>query len=97
MAIAGMLGLILGAAYFLWTLQRMFFGKLWVQGGEAWYIKLTDLNPREKLMLVSLAILGIVFGLFPFLLFDPMAESVGHFVDFVQQARDIPYDAKLVK
>jgi NADH-quinone oxidoreductase subunit M len=97
MAIAGMLGLILGAAYFLWTLQRMFFGKLWVQGGEAWYTQLTDLNTREKLMLVSLAILGVVFGIFPSLLFDPVAQSVGHFVDVVEQARDISFDAELVK
>jgi NADH-quinone oxidoreductase subunit M len=97
MAVAGMLGLILGAAYFLWTLQRMFFGKLWVQGGEVWYAQLTDLNAREKLMLISLAILGVVFGLFPFLLFDPIAQSVAHFVEVVQQAKDITYDAELVK
>jgi NADH-quinone oxidoreductase subunit M len=92
-----MLGLILGAAYFLWTLQRMFFGKFWVQGGEIWHRQLTDLTGREKLMLVSLAILGIVFGIFPSLLFDPIAQSVGHFVEVVQQAKDISYDAKLVE
>jgi NADH-quinone oxidoreductase subunit M len=96
-AVAGMLGLILGAAYFLWTLQRMFFGKFWVQGGEIWHRQLTDLTGREKLMLVSLAILGIVFGIFPSLLFDPIAQSVGHFVEVVQQAKDISYDAKLVE
>jgi NADH-quinone oxidoreductase subunit M len=97
MAIAGMLGLILGAAYFLWTLQRMFFGKFWTQGGESWQVQLTDLNAREKLMLVSLAILGVVFGIFPFLLFEPMAQSVGYFVDFVQQVKDVNFDAQLVK
>jgi NADH-quinone oxidoreductase subunit M len=95
MAIAGMLGLVLGAAYFLWTLQRMFFGKFWTQGGDAWQLQLTDLNAREKLMLISLAILGVVFGIFPFLLFDPMAQSVGYFVDFVQQAKEINFDAGL--
>src|SRR5690606_25814266 len=36
MAIAGSIGILLSAAYFLWTLQRMFFGQTRLQGGVAW-------------------------------------------------------------
>jgi len=60
-------GLVLGAGYFLWTLQRIFFGKYWVRQFEG---ALEDLNFREKSMLYPLAILALVFGIFPHLIFD---------------------------
>jgi len=60
-------GLVLGAGYFLWTLQRIFFGKYWVRQFEG---ALEDLNFREKTMLYPLAILALVFGIFPHLIFD---------------------------
>jgi NADH-quinone oxidoreductase subunit M len=44
----------LGAAYFLWTLQRMFFGKESLKGGAVWKTALTDLNLREKLTLARI-------------------------------------------
>lgn len=60
-------GLVLGAGYFLWTLQRMFFGKFWVRQFEE---TLQDLTLREKIMLYPLAILALCFGIFPHLIFD---------------------------
>ena len=60
-------GLVLGAGYFLWTLQRMFFGKFWVRQVEE---TLQDLTAREKIMLYPLAILALIFGIFPSLIFD---------------------------
>jgi len=60
-------GLVLGAGYFLWTLQRIFFGKYWVRQFEG---VLEDLNFREKIMLYPLSILALVFGIFPHLIFD---------------------------
>jgi NADH-quinone oxidoreductase subunit M len=60
-------GLVLGAGYFLWTLQRMFFGKFWVRQYEE---TLQDLTLREKIMLYPLAILTLIFGIFPHLIFD---------------------------
>jgi NADH-quinone oxidoreductase subunit M len=83
MAVAATLGLILGAAYFLWTLQRMFFGGFWTRGGPSWEGRLVDLTIRERLMLIPLAVLGLVLGIFPALLFNPMAATVAHFVTFV--------------
>src|SRR3546814_16239146 len=48
MAIAGSLGILMSAAYFLWTLQRMFFGTTRFKGGESWSKQLSDLRPIER-------------------------------------------------
>ena len=66
-------GLVLGAGYFLWTLQRMFFGKFWVRQYEE---TLQDLTLREKIMLYPLAILALIFGIFPHLLFAVTGQSL---------------------
>ena len=66
-------GLVLGAGYFLWTLQRMFFGKFWVRQYEE---TLQDLTLREKIMLYPLAILALIFGIFPNLIFDITGQSL---------------------
>ena len=81
MPILGVVGLVLGAAYFLWTLQRMFFGKYWVRQ-ESW--KLHDLDRRELIMIVPLTVLVILFGILPGLLLELSNESISGFVDFVQ-------------
>ena len=80
----GIAGLILGAAYFLWTLQRMFFGKFWSRGGEEWSVQLTDLTLRERFMLGTLAILALAFGIFPNLLFTPTQATIGFLIDMIQ-------------
>ncbi|MEP2023369.1 proton-conducting transporter membrane subunit, partial [Reichenbachiella sp.] len=80
MPILGLLGLVLGAAYFLWTIQRMFFGKYWVRE-ESWL--LPDLNTREWIMIVPLVLLVLLFGIFPNLLLDLANETVTGFVDYV--------------
>jgi NADH-quinone oxidoreductase subunit M len=76
------LGLIAGAAYFLWTLQKMFFGPLWTRNPE-WLPKLTDLNAREKFLLYSLAGLSLIFGLFPNILLGKMEKTLAHWVDWI--------------
>ena len=74
-AMAATLGLILGAAYYLWTIQRMFFGPFSVKvPGE-----LRDLDTREYLMLLPLAIIALAFGIFPQPLLDiinPFAQEL---------------------
>ncbi|MXV51406.1 NADH-quinone oxidoreductase subunit M [Pedobacter sp. HMF7647] len=76
MAIAGSVGILLSAAYFLWTLQRMFFGQTRLMGGEEWRTKLNDLTMREKLALAPLALLALILGVFPSLAFDKINGSV---------------------
>jgi NADH-quinone oxidoreductase subunit M len=76
MAIGASVGILLSAAYFLWTLQRMFFGQLHLKGGESWRNQLVDVNIREKFALVPLAVLALLLGIFPSLLFGKMNASV---------------------
>ncbi len=54
-------GLIFGAGYCLWTIQRMFFGAYAVKGE----VVMNDVDGREKLMLLPLAILIILLGVLP--------------------------------
>jgi NADH-quinone oxidoreductase subunit M len=84
MAVLGSFGILLGAAYFLWTLQRMFFGRVNLKGGAVWQTALTDLNFREKLTLLPLAIMVLVLGLMPSLVFAKINDSVLAFVQFLQ-------------
>jgi len=81
-AIIATAGLVLGAAYYLWTLQRMFFGPLDVKG-QVNVNQLTDLDRREWLMLMPLSVAALCFGIFPQLLIryvDPFART---FTDLV--------------
>lgn len=81
MAIIAALGLILSAAYYLWTIQRMFFGKLHVkiQHGN----NLPDLGKREILMLIPLAVLTLLLGIIPSTVLDLVNDSVTTFVDVI--------------
>ena len=84
MAACGSIGILLSAAYFLWTLQRMFFGPVNLKGGSVWLTALTDLNLREKLTLLPLALIALALGLMPSLVFDKINDSVVAFVQFLQ-------------
>jgi NADH-quinone oxidoreductase subunit M len=82
MAMIAVLGILIGAAYYLWTLQKMFFGKFWIRKME-FEKQLKDLDRRELLMLIPLILLTLLFGIFPGLLFNSVASSVSNFVDFI--------------
>ncbi len=81
-AIISTLGLILGAAYYLWTLQRMFFGPFNVKG-QITENQIYDLNKRELCMLVPLAAATLCFGIFPQLLLSIIDPFAKHLTDFV--------------
>ncbi len=79
------LGIILAAAYFLWTLQRMFFGPTWVRSqstlaGQTGVEPLADLTARERLMLIPLALLALALGLFPNLMFTLTNAAVARWL-----------------
>ncbi|MEM9326394.1 MAG: NADH-quinone oxidoreductase subunit M [Bacteroidota bacterium] len=57
-------GILLSAVYFLWALQRMFFGNYWVRERE-WEPHMKDLSRRELLALIPLVILVIFLGVWP--------------------------------
>jgi NADH-quinone oxidoreductase subunit M len=68
------LGIVLAAAYFLWTYQRMFFGSFWYQNGNT--SVLTDLTAREKGLLLPLVLLTILIGILPGILFDMTGPTI---------------------
>ena len=72
-------GILLAAAYFLWTLQRMFFGTYWSRHEATTTTanpSLTDLTTREKLLLIPLGTIALALGLFPNLLFNLTGATV---------------------
>jgi NADH-quinone oxidoreductase subunit M len=79
LAVVATLGLVLGASYFLWTIQRMFFGTLYTRVPEQ-LGQLSDLNQREKIMLVPLAFSALILGIFPQLLLDYINPFAREFV-----------------
>jgi len=54
------LGIILTAAYLLWMFQKVFYGNMF----EKWK-KFNDATPHEVLVLVSLILVIVVFGVYP--------------------------------
>jgi NADH-quinone oxidoreductase subunit M len=74
-------GIILGAAYMLWTLQRVFLGPL-----NPRYADLPEINRREMFTLVPLGFLVIVLGFYPHPVLDLLRTSTNHLVDLVWEA-----------
>jgi len=78
-AVAG-LGVILGAVYMLWMIQRVFFGKLSNPANQ----KLKDLSLREAFVLVPLILVIFLIGLFPNLFLGKIEKSIQSFVNDVR-------------
>jgi len=85
LTVVAVFGLLLAAAYYLWALQRMFFGKYWLFPELRENAVITDLNVREYLMLVPLALLALLFGIFPHLLLDKIGVAVNGFTELMLQ------------
>ncbi len=71
-------GIVITAAFYLWTMQRVFLGPT-----NEDYADLPDITPRETLCQAPLAFLCLVLGIFPFLLLDVMQPSIKHTLDLV--------------
>ncbi len=76
LTILSTIGIVVGAAYFLWTLQRVFLGNL-----NPKYEDLPEINGREILTLVPLAILTVLLGVWPNLAIDMFRESVTNLIN----------------
>lgn len=83
MAIVAILGVILSAVYYLRTYRKMFFGKFDEGDTSNWETKLLDLNAREYVMLVPLAVAIIYFGLFPSGILDLLDEDMARLSEFL--------------
>lgn len=84
MVLLAIAGLVITAAYYLWTLQRMFFGQFWVKDPTHWLPGLTDLSKRELFLFTFLGLLVLGLGIFPFLLTDLMNPSVEHLIEVIK-------------
>jgi len=74
--VLGGLGIILGAAYMLWMVQRVFFGPTI----HADRHPLTDLNLREIITAIPFVLLALAMGLYPQPFLDRLAPSSTRFV-----------------
>jgi NADH-quinone oxidoreductase subunit M len=75
--------LILGAAYTLWMYKRVIFGAV----GNAHVAELTDLSPREFLILALLAVCVLWMGVYPFPVTDVMHVTVDHLLKHVAASK----------
>ena len=75
--------LILGAAYSLWMVKRVVFGEV-VNEGVA---KLEDINRREFAMLGVLAVVVVLFGVWPDPLVSVMHTSVDNLVQHISVSK----------
>lgn len=84
LAVISTLGLILGAGYYLWAIQRMFFGPFHVKG-QATPEQLTPLTTSELLVMVPLCAAAFVFGIFPQLVMNWINPFTDRFVNTILQ------------
>jgi NADH-quinone oxidoreductase subunit M len=82
LTVVSTLGILLGAGYMLWTLQRVYLGQL----NEKWN-KLKDLDIREYVMFIPLSIIIIFLGVYPSAMLNIMNTSVNTLVSFVAKAQ----------
>ncbi len=82
MAVVSAFGILLGASYFLWTIQRMFFGEKSFKLAE-WKNQLTDLKPIEWIVLLPLSLMTLFIGVYPAYLFNLSNADVNIFINEV--------------
>jgi NADH-quinone oxidoreductase subunit M len=73
-------GVILGAVYMLWMVQRVFYGQV----TNPKNFKLPDLSLREFSYLAPLLVLIFWIGLYPNFFLDKIHSSVGNFINQVK-------------
>jgi len=73
------LGIVLNAAFFLWVFQKIFLGPL----NES-YRDLKEINARELVTLVPLAVLIIFLGVYPMPVLDLMKQSLNELLILMQ-------------
>ena len=82
-AILAAITLILGAAYSLWMYKRVIFGEV----SNSHVAELEDINRREQLVLIVLAIAVLALGLYPKMLTDVMEPSVQNLLQHIMQSK----------
>lgn len=92
-SVAAVSGVILGAWYMLWLVQRIFFGPLREPQHEGAPHEVHDLNAREICALVPMVVFVFWIGLVPQHFLQPMADSLDPVADKIAakiEGRDLP-------
>ncbi|NPA95925.1 MAG: NADH-quinone oxidoreductase subunit M [Thermodesulfobacteria bacterium] len=79
-AVLAATGVILGAVYMLWMVQRVFYGEV----TNPKNLTLTDMNLREVAYMLPLLVLIFWIGLYPNFFLKKMHTSVDHFINQVK-------------
>ena len=79
-AVLAVTGVVLGAWYMLWLIQRVFFGPTVADG----HADVPDMSWREVAALVPLAVLVFWIGIYPKFFLDPVGEPLNQ---LTQKAR----------
>ncbi len=82
-AFLGATTLILGAAYTLWMVKRVFYGEVTNDNVKA----LTDINQREFVIMAALAIAVLALGLYPAPVVNVMHASVDNLLQHVANSK----------
>ncbi|MFH2052723.1 MAG: NADH-quinone oxidoreductase subunit M [bacterium] len=77
-AMVSALGIIIGAAYVLWMLQRVFLGPK----NEKWD-SLPDINAREMFTLVPIGVIVLLLGVYPMPVLNLMKVSLNNLIKVV--------------
>ncbi|HEY0720835.1 MAG TPA: NADH-quinone oxidoreductase subunit M [Gammaproteobacteria bacterium] len=75
--------LMLGAAYTLWMVKRVIYGKV----SNHHVAELTDIDSREFLFLATLAVMVLLLGLWPAPLLEVMGATVDHLVEHITHSK----------
>ncbi len=75
--------LILGAAYTLWMYKRVVYGEIANDGVRG----LSDINRREFVVLASLAVMVLLFGLWPAPLLEVMGPTVDNLLEHISRSK----------
>jgi NADH-quinone oxidoreductase subunit M len=80
-AVLAALGVVLGAAYMLWMVQRVFFGPVKHEENR----KLQDLDLREILTMAPIVVFIFIMGIAPQPMLKRIEPSVNHFISVVTE------------
>jgi NADH-quinone oxidoreductase subunit M len=83
LTILSVTGVVITAAYHLWAMQRIMLGPFNPKWSDALKI---DLDGREKVMLIPLAVLVLVLGFYPMPVLDLMSSGIADIKAIVESA-----------
>jgi NADH-quinone oxidoreductase subunit M len=90
-AVLSVFGVVLGAWYMLWLVQRVFFGPLHEPGHHDHAHPVPDMKLREMAALVPLVVLMVWIGLVPNHFLSPMADTLDKSIKPAQTAFENRY------